>query len=50
MFPKMYFIYPSGKEPAENILDGKDLPTLEGGWTNLMSITFKADKSDGVSY
>lgn len=48
-FPKasdvgsMYFMHPSEKEPIENFWKlKKKKKHLEGDWSNLLSVTFKA--------
>lgn len=47
VFPKsmaFYFTCPSGKESTENIWkdEGPSWSSLEGDWTNLLSVTFRA--------
>lgn len=43
----IHLLYPSSKEPIEEVWKGEVLTKIfEGDWTNFLSTTFKADKSD----
>lgn len=41
----IYFTHPSGREPAENVWKGEVGHYLEGGWSNILSISVRGDIS-----